>query len=321
MRVDSAFTLNSMASGRDGHSKIRLLSVDDDELNQIFITEILSDICDVRVAMDGEEALAIVDQFKPDVILLDVIMPGMSGYEVCRALRAMPQHARVKIIFTSAKIRPKEREEGYTAGGNDYISKPVSYDELVGKVNIFTQLQRIEDECRAHKRESERLRAHVQLLERINYARRDHIVLKDQATVKEVLIACVRASEVEAGLFLMVHEALGVQFAAFAQSQLGGVAELNVQGINADKGLVADALDDRGPAVYHNLELPACALGLPDVFGVVESVLSVSFPISRQERGGVLLINKRYEGSFSEEDGALATLLVTEFEHSFCDKT
>ncbi len=321
MRVDSAFTLKQIACRRDERRKIRILSVDDDELNQTFIAEILGDFCDVQVAMDGEEALAIVDQFKPDVILLDVIMPGMSGYEVCRALRAMPQQARVKIIFTSAKTRPREREEGYVAGGNDYISKPFSYDELVGKVNIFAQMQRIEDECWAYKRESERLRAYVRLLECMNHARCSCRVFRNNHNVVgEVLSAYVGASEVEGGLFLVAHEEFGVRYAVFAR--LNDVVDLNIQGINLDKGAVADLLSNEEPVVYRHLGLSTCALGLPkEAFGIIDSVLSVSFPIAKQERGSFLLINKRYGCSFSEEDSALAALLVSEFVHSFCDKT
>ena len=168
-------------AGEDQTKKVRVLSVDDDDLNQVFIKEVLGGIYEVLPVMDGEKALEVVNQFKPDIILLDVMMPGINGYDVCRAIRHTPNHDRVKIIFTSAKTRPKEREEGYTAGGNDYITKPFSYDELLGKINIFSQMQLIEDEKAAYAKENAILKNHVNLLQFLNHARRQYNASEEMA--------------------------------------------------------------------------------------------------------------------------------------------
>ena len=89
---------------------------------------------EVAVAGDGEEALACVASFNPDLILLDVMMPKKSGFEVCEALRADPGRAGLKIIMLTAKGRDTEMAKGLAIGADAYVTKPFSTKELVGAV-------------------------------------------------------------------------------------------------------------------------------------------------------------------------------------------
>lgn len=89
---------------------------------------------EVHVARDGEEALRQVETLLPDLILLDVMMPQKSGYEVCKAIRARSDWHNIKIVMLSAKGRDTEVTQGLAAGADLYITKPFSTRELLAKI-------------------------------------------------------------------------------------------------------------------------------------------------------------------------------------------
>lgn len=89
---------------------------------------------EVRVARDGEEALAAVDDRAPDLILLDVMIPKRDGYDVCQTIRANPNWQAIYIIMLTAKGREVDREKGIALGANDYVTKPFSTRDLTEKV-------------------------------------------------------------------------------------------------------------------------------------------------------------------------------------------
>jgi DNA-binding response OmpR family regulator len=88
----------------------------------------------VRVATDGEAALAAVAEHRPDVVLLDVMMPRRNGFDVCRSIRADRAFAGTRIIMLSAKGLAGERNRGLSAGADDYVTKPFSTRELLARV-------------------------------------------------------------------------------------------------------------------------------------------------------------------------------------------
>jgi DNA-binding response OmpR family regulator len=89
---------------------------------------------EVRVARDGEEALAAVLDRAPDLILLDVMIPKRDGYDVCQTIRANPEWKNIYIIMLTAKGREVDREKGIALGANDYVTKPFSTRDLTEKV-------------------------------------------------------------------------------------------------------------------------------------------------------------------------------------------
>ena len=89
---------------------------------------------EVQVARNGEEALALVETFMPDLVLLDVMMPRRSGYEVCQKLRESAQWRHIKIVMLSAKGREAEVSKGLSLGADGYVTKPFSNRELIAKV-------------------------------------------------------------------------------------------------------------------------------------------------------------------------------------------
>ena len=112
----------------------RVLVVDDHPTNLSIMEMLLEDEYELRLASSGTEALAAVPEFRPAVVLLDVNLPDVDGYEVCRQLRESPENAHLKILFVSAKAMESERQRGFEAGGDDYIVKPFDHDEMLAKV-------------------------------------------------------------------------------------------------------------------------------------------------------------------------------------------
>ena len=96
---------------------------------------------EVCVARDGEEALRFAESFRPQLVLLDVMMPARDGFEVCRRMRDTPALAAVKIIMLTARGRDAEREKGIALGADAYITKPFSTHELLAKVRELLQVR------------------------------------------------------------------------------------------------------------------------------------------------------------------------------------
>ena len=122
----------------------RILVVDD----EIYIVHILEftltmEGYEVVTAADGEEALQKVQQERPDLIVLDIMMPKMDGYEVCRRLRQDEDLRGLPVILLSAKGRPVDRETGLEVGADDYIVKPFSPRRLLEKIKDLLRRQEI----------------------------------------------------------------------------------------------------------------------------------------------------------------------------------
>ncbi len=92
---------------------------------------------EVRVALNGGEALRLAESFRPDVVLLDVMMPQRSGFEVCQKIRENPVLRDVKIIMLTAKGSNAERDRGLNVGANAYVTKPFSTKELMNTVHAL----------------------------------------------------------------------------------------------------------------------------------------------------------------------------------------
>jgi DNA-binding response OmpR family regulator len=115
----------------------------DDEPNIVISLEFLMkrEGFEVSIARDGEEALNKVEESRPDLMLLDVMMPKRSGYEVCQQLRSDPAHAGIKIIMLTAKGRDTEVAKGLDLGADAYMTKPFSTKDLVVQVKSLLGIE------------------------------------------------------------------------------------------------------------------------------------------------------------------------------------
>ena len=118
----------------------RILIVDDDRLNVRILTSILNpEGYELRAAHSGEEALVIYEEFKPALVLLDVIMPGINGFETCRTLKARHGELLAPVVFITAKSESDDVGEGLAAGGVDYLPKPFKAREALARLRTHLQ--------------------------------------------------------------------------------------------------------------------------------------------------------------------------------------
>lgn len=122
-----------------------ILVVDDTETNIDILMDALGDDYDIRVAMDGESALENVAEDKPDLILLDIIMPGMDGYEVCRRLKDDPDTHDIPVIFLTAMTDEQNEAKGLALGAVDYVTKPFSSELVKARVSNQLELKKHQD--------------------------------------------------------------------------------------------------------------------------------------------------------------------------------
>lgn len=140
-------------------SRARILLVDDDERNLLALSEVLEDTAEVVCAISGHDALRALLKGDFAVILLDVFMPGLDGYETAGLIRAREQTARIPIIFLSAVNKETEHlMRGYAMGAVDYVFKPVEPLMLQSKVSVFVDLYEMRLQVEAKSRAEQRLR-------------------------------------------------------------------------------------------------------------------------------------------------------------------
>ncbi|MDJ0763999.1 MAG: hybrid sensor histidine kinase/response regulator [Myxococcota bacterium] len=126
-------------------SKYRILAVDDDARNTDIMHRLLGSKYDLKTANSGEEALEVIQPFHPDLVLLDIVMTGIDGYETCRSIRGDARFRFTKIVLVSGQDSVEERLKGYEVGADDYVTKPFDFEELKAKVEVFLRLKRAEE--------------------------------------------------------------------------------------------------------------------------------------------------------------------------------
>jgi DNA-binding response OmpR family regulator len=135
-----------------GDRSPRVLAVDDEPANLQILSAMLTRWrCTVSTAGGGAEALAAVKAESPDIILLDVMMPGQSGFEVCRLLQADPATAHIPVVFLTALSGGEALREGFETGGRDFIAKPFNARELAARVGARLRQKYAEDVLREQR--------------------------------------------------------------------------------------------------------------------------------------------------------------------------
>ncbi len=130
-------------------SECRILIVDDVKANVDVLVEALRDEYKLSVALDGGNALKQVEKNPPDLILLDIMMPGIDGYEVCRRLREAPATREIPVMFLSALEDVQDKARGFEVGGNDYLTKPFEILEVKARVRSLLKAKSYADAIKA----------------------------------------------------------------------------------------------------------------------------------------------------------------------------
>lgn len=126
-------------------SKNKILAVDDNSINLLILENLLSDDYDLKVAVTGEQALEMAQEFRPDVVLLDIHLPGIDGFETGQRLKNNPVLKQIKIIMVSATEMPKDHDKQYCP--DDFLIKPFHRDELFEKIRSVLSSLTIPTEC------------------------------------------------------------------------------------------------------------------------------------------------------------------------------
>lgn len=126
-----------------------VLVVDDDQLTRAMLETALTQASfTVISAADGHAALHLADQARPSLMVLDAIMPGLSGFETCRRLKQRPDHAHLPVIFLTGLTETEHVVEGLRAGGVDYVTKPIILDELIARIRVHLATARVAHSAR-----------------------------------------------------------------------------------------------------------------------------------------------------------------------------
>jgi len=152
----------------------RILVVDDQRTNAEMVSGLLRNLgYEDELALSGDEALEMVRAKAPDLMITDILMPGVDGYELCRRLRANPATALLPVILVTSAEPQTERVKGIEAGADDFLAKPVNWAELFGRVKRLLHVKALQDEIKElNARLEERVRDQVTQLERLSRMKR-----------------------------------------------------------------------------------------------------------------------------------------------------
>ncbi len=273
-------------------SKKTVLIVDDAAENRTLIMGLLKDEYRVLAAVSGMQALELCERFLPDMVLLDIVMPVMDGYEVCYQLKNNPKTESIPVIFLTAKSRIEDEQKGFDAGAVDYILKPVSPPILLARVKTHLQLRVVLDELKDK-------------------------TLKLEKTVKE------RTDEVE-----ILKEATVSAMASLADTRDTAVGN-HVLRTQKYVGLLADQLAENpkyeGESVSKIIEdlsrFSSCRQEKWDGSGYPENLAGIQIPLSARLMAvadvyDALILSRVYKPSFphSKAVGIIVSLAGTHFD-------
>jgi CheY-like chemotaxis protein len=140
-------------------AKSRILIADDNPTNVELLEVYLADFeCETATAVDGRDTLEKVARFRPDLILLDIMMPKLSGFEVCKEIKGAPATKDIMVLMVTALNEPGDIERAVLAGCDDFLSKPINKLELLKRVENMLKLRHVTDEL-------ERLRRYIDGME------------------------------------------------------------------------------------------------------------------------------------------------------------
>jgi len=299
-----------------------VLVVDDTPTNVSVLLEVLGrEGCRVLVARDGDSALEQSQYARPDLVLLDVMMPGMDGFETCRRLKRDPRTAGIPVIFMTALGDLEDKVKGFEAGGCDYVVKPFEHEEVLARVRTHLQLRALRDaledanrqlESRVEERTAELRRALAEVEQLRNRLQQENRYLKQEigehADAREIVGASPALREVLRKVDLVA----GTSSTVLVHGETG-----------TGKELVARAIHERSPRrerALVKLNCSAISAGLveSELFGHLKGAFTGAGErrIGRFELadGGTLFLDEVSELPLDTQTKLLRVLQEGEFE-------
>lgn len=149
----------------DGVVKHSILILDDSKFNLELLKRRLGKLYNIIAATDPKEGIEIALEKKPSLILLDVMMPGISGHDICRILKSNDETKTIPIVFLTAKGDVEDKVAGLEAGGDDYVTKPYNVSELIARINVHIRLKETQDQLKQLLEDKDRL---IEQLEKLS---------------------------------------------------------------------------------------------------------------------------------------------------------
>lgn len=227
-----------------------ILIVDDNPTNIQVLSDLLKEYgFKVLVAKDGESCLQRLEKIRPDLILLDVLMPGIDGFETCRRLKASPATKEIPVIFMTALADPVDKLTGLTIGAVDYITKPLQHEEAIARVNIHLQLRNL-------NKQLEEQNATLQQEIRSRKLAESALRLSEEKFAKAFRSSPIpiTISTLSEGRFIEINESF-CRLTGFSQPEIIGhtSAELNLWVNSDNRTQIIRLLREKG--AVHNREL------------------------------------------------------------------
>jgi two-component system, cell cycle response regulator len=189
----------------------KILVVDDNADNiEIIATRLRFRGYEIIEASDGQQALAAVERDPPDLILLDVMLPDIDGYEISRRIKGNPELPFTPIILVTARDSTQDKVAGLDAGADDYLTKPINFPELEARVRSMLRIKRLQDELEEKNRELERLSISDGLTGLFNH-RHIHGLLADEFERVERTNDCMSVAMLDLDRFKQVNDTFGHQ--------------------------------------------------------------------------------------------------------------
>lgn len=292
----------------------RVLVVDDILANvRLLEAKLAAEYFDVVTAMNGVDALEAVQRTKPDIVLLDVMMPGIDGIEVCRRIKSNPVTQHIPVVMVTALDQPEDRVKGLEAGADDFLTKPVNDVSLLCRVKSLVRLKMLTDELRTRTGGNEALRVMGQAQQAVDPGPGRVLVIDNRAAVAERIKAALAGRHV-------VTVAADPQQALEAVGHAEGRFELVI--VNLDmEGVDALRICSQLKSMEHSRQTPILIIVDPDDHQRLLRALDMGVndylirPIDKQElmaRVGTQIRRYRYADRLRNHVRASIEMAVTD---------
>lgn len=297
-----------------------ILVVDDLPANRKLLTDLLlTKGYDVLAAASGEEALAIVDNERPGLVLLDVLMPGLTGYDVCRKIRENPATAHVPIVLVTSLDPAEERIKGIEAGADDFLTRPVNQAELLARVRSLLRIRALHDQVQAQSEQladwnrtlEQRVQEHLaQLHSLLEVSQLLTSSLEIDELLRLILATVSRLMHADTSSVLLVDPATGDLVYRVPVGPAG--EHLQELRLKAGEGVVGWVVKEKRPALVNDAQRDARVHALSGKLAVAPPRSILAVPLMDRERviGAIEVLNTTRPREFTQHDLDLLTGLA-----------